>query len=103
MLGWNDELALGELTFDLYDGRELTCIQSLDRTTGVANALFVQVLPSPDWVTKELWTNLETQVQEYIMQGMGGVEAVPMQPPIPAAVEVKPAFRVLDRPLDVVE
>jgi hypothetical protein len=77
-------------------------MQSLDRTTGVANVLFVQVLPSPDWVTKELWTDLETQIHEYIVQAVGGVEAVPLQPSTAAAFQVDPGFRVLDCPLDVV-
>ncbi|KIW10470.1 hypothetical protein PV08_11434 [Exophiala spinifera] len=38
----------------------------LDRERGFACVLFVQILPCPDIATKELWTNLETQVFRHV-------------------------------------
>ena len=38
----------------------------LDRETGVACIMFVQILPAIDPATKQLWTELEKEVYKYI-------------------------------------
>jgi hypothetical protein len=42
--------------------------QMLDRKSGIACTLFVQVLPSQDLATKELWVALEKAVYRHVGQ-----------------------------------